>query len=93
MAHASAASPSIVGDPLPGSPGVLTPVTAFAGRATRRASPETKPDRIAQRTHRNVGSEGRPQASVVDRMWHNPNRIHAVQGPIVTLTAVRRRLP
>jgi len=29
----------------------------------------------------------------VDRMWQNPNRIHAVQGPIVTLTAVRRRLP
>jgi hypothetical protein len=28
---------------------------------------------------------------LVDRMWHNPNRINAVQGPIVTLTAVRRR--
>jgi hypothetical protein len=30
---------------------------------------------------------------MMDRMWQNPNRIHAVQGPIVTLTAVRRRLP
>jgi hypothetical protein len=29
----------------------------------------------------------------VDRMWHNPNRIHPVQGPIVTLRAVRRRMP
>src|SRR5215468_1403550 len=26
-------------------------------------------------------------------MWHNPNRIHTVQGPVVTLSAVRRRLP
>ncbi|GAA3207681.1 hypothetical protein GCM10010532_030580 [Dactylosporangium siamense] len=30
---------------------------------------------------------------VVDPMWQNPNHTHAVQGPIVTLTAVRRRLP
>ena len=30
---------------------------------------------------------------LVDRMWHNPNRIHAVPGPIVTLTAVRLRQP
>jgi hypothetical protein len=30
---------------------------------------------------------------IVDPMWHNPNRIPAVQGPIVTLPAVRRRMP
>ncbi|GIF00102.1 hypothetical protein Ari01nite_75660 [Paractinoplanes rishiriensis] len=39
-----------------------------------------------------VGSGGRSQISTVDRMWQNPNRIHTAQGPIVTLTAVRRRL-
>jgi site-specific DNA recombinase len=29
---------------------------------------------------------------VVDRMWQNPNHIPAAQGPIVTVTAVRRRV-
>ncbi len=29
----------------------------------------------------------------VDRMWQNPNRIPAAQGPVVTVAAVRRREP
>jgi hypothetical protein len=28
----------------------------------------------------------------VDRMWQNPNRIPAAQGPVAMVTAVRRRL-
>jgi hypothetical protein len=28
----------------------------------------------------------------VDRMWHNRNHIAAVQGPVVVIEAVRRRL-
>ncbi len=35
-------------------------------------------------SHRNI--------TTVDRMWQKTNRIHAVQGPIVTVSAVRRRL-
>jgi hypothetical protein len=28
----------------------------------------------------------------VDRMWQNPNHIPAVQGPVVSVSAVRRRV-
>jgi hypothetical protein len=42
-------------------------------------------------TSANARTEGRAFL-LVDRMWQNPNRIPAVQGPVVTIAAVRQRL-
>jgi hypothetical protein len=63
-----------------------------------------EPFKIVSKTSRDLGHqrkraphrEGETRSDlldyVVDRMWHNPDRTPAAQGPVVTVSAVRRRV-